>query len=158
MVTRHLELSTNLALKKQRSMPKPPLHAVQASKFVISGSAGYLLDLWLVWTLVEVGKASVMVSYIASSTVVLVFLFVTNKYWTFKNRDGNYRMQISLFLAVYLTAILLNFLIAYGLFISGIWYLLSRAIATIVTAIWNYWWSHLAIFRPIYVSSNDDGH
>lgn len=131
---------------------------MQASKFVISGSAGYLLDLWLVWTLVEVGKASVMVSYIASSTVVLVFLFVTNKYWTFKNRDRNYRMQISLFLAVYLTAILLNFLIAYGLFISGIWYLLSRAIATIVTAIWNYWWSHLAIFRPIYASSNDDGH
>jgi len=123
------------------------LHIKQFSKFGTTGAFTALLDLILIALFVEKAHMPVLGSYILSSAICITIIFLLNRWWAFQHHKKITAKQVFTFLAVYLAAIGLNLGIAYGLFLLGMWYLLSRAIATVIGMFWNYGWSHKVIFR-----------
>lgn len=140
-------IESTFALLKLRSEPLHH-HLRQLTKFALVGGSGLLLDLLLLSAFVEIADLPLKAAAPFTTMFILCYVFLLNKYWTFRNNEKKHVRQGILFLLVYLSsAVLLNaitlFLVAY----LQIWYLLARIIAAATCALWNYAWLHLKVFR-----------
>jgi putative flippase GtrA len=122
-------------------------HASQMTKFIVCGGMGFLLDMLSLGFFVESLGIQKEYAGILSSCVGAAFVFVANKFFTFRNREKSYGSQVFKFAMVYGVSIAMNALI-YNLFLwFGLYYLVAKIIAVGIGAMWNYALSHGFIFK-----------
>lgn len=65
--------------------------------------------------------------------------YLLNRIWTFENNDKRIGRQVGIFLMIAGIGIILNNgILAVGVEIFGIWYMLAKVISTAITLIWNF--------------------
>lgn len=122
-------------------------HALQVTKFLITGALNAFFDLLLFAFFVEVLDLSIIVTGPLVTLIILVNVFLMNKYWTFQNTDGAHAKQGIKFVAVYAFSFILVNVITWMLAVPlQIWYILARIIAILSCAAWNYLWMHFHVF------------
>lgn len=138
--------------------PSVRRHAQQGAKFIVAGLLGATIDFSVLAFEVEYFGIDPHIAYIPSGLAAVVFVFFFNKYVTFRSRESHGRQGLR-FAMVYSAAFVLNYLLASGLyylmttiFASGSQladkaYLLAKAGAIGIVAVWNYCWSHAFVFK-----------
>jgi len=106
-----------------------------------------VLDLLSLSFFVEYGGINPAYAVILSSCVGAAFVFVANKFFTFRNREKSYGSQVFKFVLVYGVSILANSVIANVLLWLGAHYMLAKIVAVAVGALWNYALSHGFVFK-----------
>jgi len=122
-------------------------HASQLWKFVICGGIGFTLDLLSLALFVEQLNINENIALILSSFVGATFVFIANKFFTFRNREKSYGSQALKFFIVYGVSIMANAAVSNVLLWFGLHYLLAKIIAVGIGALWNYALSHGFIFK-----------
>ncbi len=141
-----------------RASPAVRRHLSQLWKFGVCGGIGTTLDLIVVTILIRTYSISPYVAYVPSTIVGASFVFVVNKFFTFKSRSTRIGKQIAKFALVYGAAFGLNLLCSWTLlwFFSNYLFpkdklyfaaMVARVIAIGIIAIWNYSLSHGFIFK-----------
>ena len=121
-------------------------HVSQGLRFMVCGGLGATVDFSLLYLLVQVLGLTPYLGYIGSTSVALVVVFFTNKYFTFRNREPRHREQFLRFLLVYGVGFLFNVGIASFLYWSDVHYMIAKAVAIAIVAFWNYALSHGFVF------------
>lgn len=115
-------------------------------RFAIVGSFNTAIDFIVLFSLVAFGLPAVGSNYI-STTIALMFSFIANKSFTFKDTGKNYKTKFAYFLIITLFGLWVIqpiIITAVAWFISDlgipdpIVLFVGKIIATIVTLIWNY--------------------
>lgn len=122
-------------------------HASQLWKFVICGGIGFTLDLSSLSLFIYTVGIDPRVAVILSSLVGAAFVFIANKFFTFRNREQHYGSQVFKFLLVYGVSILSNAVISNVLIYAGMHPILAKIVAIAVGAMWNYALSHGFVFK-----------
>ena len=111
----------------------------QFIKYVLIGILGTGLDFLLLYSLVEFFHLHYVLAAIISVAIVVWLSFSLNKYWTFANHEKKYLFQLGKYILSHSLAYGLNLLILIILVeIFGLWYILAKAFATIISAICNF--------------------
>ncbi len=123
-------------------------HSAQFGRFLLCGGTGFVVDLSSLIVMVERLSIDPRIAVLLSSCAGALFVFIANKFFTFRNRDPAAR-QFARFALVYGMSIVMNALISNALLWLGIVYILAKMIAIGIGILWNYSWSHLFIFRKV---------
>ncbi len=119
-------------------------------RYSIVGMSGTVLDLSLLFVLVEFLQWHVLSAAAVSFVAAATSNFVLNKKWTFKNRNKAYHQQYLKFFLVSVVGLLLTILLMFLLnIILGIWYLLAKALTSLIVLLWNYLGNRQWTFRPV---------
>lgn len=121
-------------------------HLSQSLRFAVCGGIGSLIDLTTLHGLLTYG-VSARIAVIPSTLLAVIFVFLSNKFFTFRNRDSHVGHQMLKFALVYGVAVLSNILISIALITIGLNPFLAKIIAIAIGAIWNYSLSHGFVFR-----------
>lgn len=133
-------------------------HASQLWRFAVCGGIGATIDLGSLSFFVEVLDIPPMIAFLPSSVLASIFVFLANKYFTFKNRDRKYGKQMLKFLLVYAFSMALNIGLSSLFFWIGTLLfaailrevfiaILAKVGAIGFGAIWNYILSHGFVFK-----------
>jgi len=111
----------------------------QFVKYTVVGLATTGLDLALLYFLVE----EIKLHYLLAATVALslAFLanFTANKYWTFRQREGRYLVQLGRHGVVRAVGWGINLgTLTFLVEIFGFWYFWAKIVATLIAWIWNF--------------------
>lgn len=134
-------------MKQFLNHPKVKTHMKQGMKFIMSGLIGASIEFSILAYLVEIVHMAPQYAYIFSTAAAVIFVFFFNKYVTFKNKERGLGKQTMKFIIVYAFAIGLNYLVTLLLYLSGVHYMLSKAIAIGAIAFMNYFLSAGFIFK-----------
>ena len=132
-------------------------HLPQLSKFLVSGGLGATIDFSLLNFFVWAFSLDARVANIFSTLIASVAVFLLNKYFAFRGREGKTGKQAARFLMVYALAYILNVTIT-ALFITLATHLapsmshylianLCKAAAIGTVMFWNYFLLHSFVFR-----------
>ena len=120
----------------------------QFFRFCIVGAIGAIIDIGGLYVLVEFISIYYLLAATMSFTVAVTNSYFLNKYWTFKNKSNNHAKQFIGFLLVSIAGLLINLVVMYGLIEKmAVWYLLSKATASIVVLFWNFFMNKYVTFR-----------
>lgn len=122
-------------------------HVAQGWRFVVCGLLGATIDLGSTAFLVEFADIDPHIAYIPSTLLAVIFVFMANKFFTFKNRESDVGRQALKFAFVYGAAIVSNLTISWTLLWLGLHYIPAKIGAIGVGAVWNYTMSHGFVFR-----------
>ena len=122
-------------------------HFSQLWRFAVCGGTGAVIDLSTTTVLVEYAQLQPQYAYVPSSLLAVLFVFLANKYFTFRNHESRVGGQALKFAFVYGTAIAFNLLSSWVLLWVGFHYLLAKIASIGIGAIWNYSMSHGFVFR-----------
>lgn len=125
------------------------MHVSQLWRFIVCGGMGSVLDLGSLYVFVQYAQIDDRLAVILSSCVGAAFVFVANKFFTFRNREKSYGNQAIKFALVYGVSIIANALIANLLLWLGLYYILAKLGAIAIGAVWNYALSHGFVFKNI---------
>jgi len=118
-------------------------------RFAVCGGIGASIDFSILFLLVQILGVTPYIGYIGSTSLALIVVFFSNKYFTFNNHEKRHGQQFLKFLLVYGIGFTCNVGIASFLFWSGIHYMLSKAFAIAIVAFWNYSLSHGFVFKRV---------
>lgn len=118
-------------------------------RFILVGGTNTIIDMSILFALVNYLGIAVFYSNIVSTSVALTFSFFVNKKFTFKDKSATGKSQLSKFLIVTLTGLWLiqPFIIVFTEVVikianlslnSNYILLIGKIIATCVTLVWNY--------------------
>ncbi len=134
-------------------------------KFIVCGIMGALMEFLIIYVLVGRLHITPVVSYIFSGGIPAVFVFLFNRHVTFRVGSGNSRAQSRRFILVYTLTFILNYCLSSSLYLVGLHVILplpialangittlditymAKVLAIAVTAVVNYTFSHLFIFK-----------
>jgi dolichol-phosphate mannosyltransferase len=123
------------------------LHLSQFLKFGTVGVSAALLDLSLLTVAVEVLKLPLLSAIILADGITVTYVFLLNKWWTFRDERPRYVSQYVSFLLVYASSFLLGVSLTWILaVVVGLWYVLAKILAIPLCAVWNYCWLHFRVF------------
>lgn len=122
-------------------------HGPQFLKFAVCGGIGAVIDFGSLAILVEFLGVPPQAALFFSSLFAMVFVFLANKFFTFRNHDRQVGGQAAKFLIVYGLALLFNASLSNLFLWLGAHYALAKALAVGVVMFWNYALSHGFIFR-----------
>ncbi len=111
----------------------------QFIRYCVVGATATVVDYGLLYSLTEyLGfwyLLSATFGFIGGATTN----YLLNRFWTFKNKDKRIARQVSIFLIIAAVGIVLNnTILAIGVEIFGLWYMLAKVISTVITLIWNF--------------------
>lgn len=126
-------------------------HLSQGTKFAVVGGTAAMIEMITVTMLVEVIGVNEAWAGGLSLIPSVTFVFLMNKYFTFKAREAKSGRQVMRFMVVYGFAIMMNYVL-YSLFLHGLEvdYRFAKAMAIGIIAAWNYTMSHAFIFKRTY--------
>ncbi len=108
-------------------------------KYSIVGVMGTFIDLASLYFFVEYLHIAVIPASVLSFLLAVVNNFLLNKSWTFRNRSSNYRKLFIKFLIVSVIGLLLTVSSMYVLVhVIGIWYMIAKALTSLVVLTWNF--------------------
>ncbi len=132
-------------------------HLAQGSKFLVAGGLGAVVDFSMLNLFTWAFSLDPRIANIFSTLIASVVVFLLNKYFAFRDREGSAGTQAGRFFLVYALAYVLNVSFT-ALFITiGVRLLLpihpallanlSKAAAIGVVMFWNYFLLHSFVFR-----------
>lgn len=111
----------------------------QFIKYTLIGSSGFILDISTLLVLKEILNFTPIWSVVINQLVVVNYIFVLNKFWTFKAK-GITSSQAWRFWSLmgwnYIFAILIMWI---GNSLLGLNYILVRILSIAVVVTWNFW-------------------
>ena len=108
-------------------------------RYAVVGCLGTAVDLGSLYLFVDVFHVPLLVSTAASFILAVINNFILNKYWTFRNRNTNVRKQFIKFLIVSSGGLLLTeVLMAFFVYVLGIWYMAGKLITSGLVLVWNF--------------------
>ena len=128
----------------------------QFFRYAIVGASGTFLDLGSLFIFVEYVKLPLLLAATFSFILAVVNNFLLNKLWTFKYPSKNYRKLFIKFLIVSLVGLGLTLSLMHLLVnIFMIWYMISKAITSLVVLTWNFLGNKLWTFKSKKFESNN---
>jgi dolichyl-phosphate beta-glucosyltransferase len=108
-------------------------------KYSVVGVSGTVLDLAVLFALVESAHLDVLFAATISFLAAVINNYTWNKLWTFKDKSKNIRKQFIKFLIVSIIGLLLTILFMY-LFVNllSVWYMFAKALTSVVVLTWNF--------------------
>lgn len=132
-------------------------HSAQLWKFAIAGGSGAIIDFSLLNAGVVFLNLDPRVSNIFSTLISSTVVFLVNKYFAFRHRQGKAATQAARFVVVYALAYALNVGFTAGFITLGLYFLpsvsgplisnASKALAIGVVMFWNYALLHKFVFK-----------
>ncbi|MFH1457409.1 MAG: GtrA family protein [Patescibacteria group bacterium] len=120
----------------------------QFFKFCVVGTIGAIIDIGGLFVLVEFVHIHYLLAATISFTVAVINSYFLNKYWTFQNKGNNHAKQFVIFVLVSVVGLLINLGVMYSLVEwLAVWYLLSKAIASIIVLFWNFFMNKYVTFK-----------
>lgn len=116
-------------------------------KFAMTGGVAAIIDLGGLQIMVRYLSVPAEVAVILSSLISVIFVFIFNKFFTFRDKSARYVSQIIKFALVYGFAIILNGFVSNIFLWLGFHYLLAKVIAIGIGAVINFVLSHVFVFR-----------
>ena len=120
----------------------------QFFRYVIVGITGTLLDIATLFVFKEYVHLTPVFSVVLNQIIMLVYIYVLNKYWTFKS-EGNIGLEM--------VRLYIVFGLNYGIAIAWMWfghdilgaqYLLVRIANIACSTLWNFILYRLWVFKP----------
>jgi len=115
-------------------------------KFAITGGIAAVIDLGGLQIMVRYLSVPEEAAVVLSSLVSVIFVFIFNKFFTFRDGSKGYAKQITKFVLVYGFAIILNGIVSNFFLWLGFHYLVSKVFAIGIGAVINFVLSHLFVF------------
>ena len=115
-------------------------------RFILCGGTGASIDLSTLIFFVRSGFNEHAASAVSSLLSVL-FIFLANKYFTFRNKERKHVVQALKFALVYGLAYIFNISVTSFLIVHGVHYFMAKVLAIGTVILWNYSLSHAFIFR-----------
>lgn len=120
----------------------------QFFRFCIVGTIGAIIDIGGLCVLVEFVGIYYLLAAAMSFTIAVINNYFLNKYWSFKNKSSNHTKQFIGFVLVSVVGLLINLGVMYSLTeLLFVWYLLSKAIASIIVLFWNFFMNKYVTFK-----------
>lgn len=128
-------------------------------KYSAVGASGTVIDVGLLYLLVEYSHLDVLVATTISFVAAVINNFTWNKLWTFANRDSNIRKQFIKFLLVSLVGLVLNtFFMFVFVRIFVIWYIIAKLMTSFIVLSWNFLGNKYWAFRMTHWSVEVPSH
>lgn len=127
----------------------------QIVRFILTGGTGAGIEFLTLALLVEVFHVDRAIAGTVSLIPSVIYVFLMNKYFTFKNLEKKHGSQVLKFLIVYGLAIVFNITLYNVLIWLHVFYPLAKAVAIGIVAFWNYILSQGFIFRRTVVGDED---
>lgn len=152
-------------MKKFLAHPRVRLHIRQMSRFIVCGLLGAVMEFSLIYLLVGRLAITPVVAYIFTGGIPSVFVFLFNRHVTFGATGGSTKQQTKRFVIVYMVTFVLNYFLSTFFYLFGLHVVLplpalqkyaftplhityaAKVIAIAVTAVLNYSFSHVFIFK-----------
>lgn len=123
-------------------------------RYAIVGVLGTAIDMGVLYALTEISGIEPKTSWLFPLFVTLAFLaavvnnYVLNRIWTFKSTDSNVTAQFFRFLVVSVGGFLLTQALMWA-FVSVLllWYVLAKALTSLLVLIWNFGLNKMWAFR-----------
>lgn len=142
---RAAELLSGVPVVGRRMTPRLARHFL---KFSAVGTLGLAVDYAVLISLVELAHWPLAAANTVSFTTAATHNYLLNRLWTFRGqRHRRKRVQYTQFLTVSVVGYLINQAILLGLVSVGVWYVFSKAVATVVVLLWNFTINKLWTFR-----------
>ncbi len=116
-------------------------------RFAVCGGIGSLIDLGSLHLFVSAFEVSQYIAPIYSTLLSVTFVFLANRFFTFREAEKKYGSQALKFAFVYGVAIIMNIALTNTFIWVGIHYLLAKVLAIGVGVFWNYFMSHGFVFK-----------
>lgn len=116
-------------------------------KFCITGGIAAVIDLGGATVMVEYLAVPEEVAVVVSPLISVIFVFFSNKFFTFRDGSRGYAKQITKFALVYGFAIVLNGFVSNIFLWLGFHYLVAKVFAIGIGAVINFVLSHLFVFN-----------
>lgn len=111
----------------------------QFAKYAVVGGFVTAVDFVLLYIFIEFFLMWYILAATLSFTTALITSFFLNKFWTFKNKDGNIPSQMTKFTIINLIGLGINLTVLYILVdFFSIWYLPAKVVATVFVLLWNF--------------------
>jgi len=122
-------------------------------RYLLIGGSCSVADLLLLYLLVDFLHVWYLAASVISFTLVSLFGYFGQKYFTFKNDSKNHTKQLTIYFLVLGASLLINSLSMF-FFVSvvGIWYILASIITKFVVLVWNFMANKYITFKQ---HSND---
>jgi putative flippase GtrA len=124
-----------------------PQNWLQLAKFATVGVSGYVVNLSVFATLVELAGLHYLPAAVCSFLVAVTNNYTWNRLWTFRNQRGHVAYQGMRFLVVSVVALGANLLFLEALVSAGLGEILAQAIAIILVTPLNFVGNKLWSFR-----------
>lgn len=115
-------------------------------KFGITGGIAAMIDLGGLQIMVRYLSVPEEAAVVLSSLISVIFVFVFNKFFTFRDASTRYARQITKFALVYGFAIVLNGFVSNIFLWLGFHYLVAKIIAIAIGAVINFVLSQSFVF------------
>lgn len=116
-------------------------------KFCITGGIAAVIDLGGLQIMVRYMSVPEEAAVVLSSLISVIFVFIFNKFFTFRDGSKGYAKQITKFALVYGFAIVLNGVVSNFFLWLGFHYLIAKIFAIGIGAVINFVLSHLFVFN-----------
>lgn len=122
-------------------------------KYCIVGGTGTVVDVTLLYLLVEFAGFAVLPAAFCSFVGGAINNYTWNKMWTFRVKSKKHHVLFSKFFLVATTGLVLTLLLMH-LFVDllGIWYILAKLITSALVLVWNFTvnkhWTFKGHFSP----------
>jgi len=120
----------------------------QFIKFCLVGTLNAIVDYSVYLILSRVFSVYFLYANIAAILVAMIFSFIFNKYWTFRNHDKKIHTQTAKFVIVNLIYFLLNNSIVFALVnYLEMYDLLAKVVAIFIGTFWNFFANRYWTFK-----------
>ncbi len=119
----------------------------QLAKFCTVGATGYVVNLAVYATLVEVASVHYMIAAVCSFLVAVTNNYTWNRLWTFRGQRGHVAYQGMRFLVVSMLALAANLVVLRVLVELGAGKIVAQAIAIVLVTPLNFVGNKLWSFR-----------
>lgn len=127
-------------------------------KYSLVGILGTAIDIGSLFVLVDLFYFPIIPAATISFILATINNFVLNKNWTFRHPSMNYKKLYIKFLIVSLIGLALTLLsMNLFVFVLGIWYILAKALTSMIVLVWNFLANKFWTFKIIEAKTFSSG-
>lgn len=124
-------------------------------RFLVCGGLGASIDFGTLRILVHTLHWLPQYAFILSTSLSLIFVFLSNRFFTFRGVTGDPKSQMMKFFLVYMSAAFLNYVLSVSLTFMGINYMLAKALAIGILMFFNFFFLNSFVFRKLHVEADE---
>ena len=122
-------------------------HGPKFVRFLICGGFGACIDFGSLYFLTHFAHWQPKYALLVCKGLALAFVFVSNRFFTFRGHGGDAKTQAARFFAVYLSAATLNYTLSLTLTTIGIPIMIANALAIGTLMLFNFFFLNFFVFK-----------
>jgi len=135
------------AMKRLLKHPLVAKHGEKFFRFAVCGGLGACIDFGTLHLLVHYMHWPEKYALIVSTGLAMIFVFIANRFFTFKAQGNGAGQQALKFFMVYLVAAIINYVLSLTFIWIGIHYIIAKAGAIGVVMFFNYFFLNSFVFK-----------